>query len=101
LYQRVARNYDVPGDRRERRIPLTARVADDVVSFSGAMPEVAKEKLTVQTSQSPWVGRSEVMTDSRGFYSGSLKLPSGRYKLRLIHRSSGKTSEVTNVHVLP
>jgi len=101
LYQRVARNYDVPGDRRERKIALTARVAEDVVSFSGAMPGLANERVTVQTSQSPWVGRSEVTTNSRGFYSGSLRLPSGRYKLRLIHKSSGRTSEVTSVHVLP
>lgn len=101
LYQRVARTYDVPGDRRERKIALTARVSDDVVSFSGAMPELANARLAVQTSQSPWVGRSEVTTDSRGFYSGSLILPPGQYKLRLIHKSSGRTSEVTSVHVLP
>ncbi|MEW6111842.1 MAG: inverse autotransporter beta domain-containing protein, partial [Thermodesulfobacteriota bacterium] len=101
LYQRVARTYDVPGDRRERKIALTARVSDDVVSFSGAMPELANARLAVQTSQSPWVGRSEVTTDSRGFYSGSLILPPGQYKLRLIHESSGRTSEVTRVRIYP
>ncbi|MBM4327232.1 MAG: hypothetical protein FJ118_08730 [Deltaproteobacteria bacterium] len=101
LYQRVVRNHDVPGDRSERKIALTVRAADDLVSFSGALPELANKRLTVQTSQSPWVERAKVMTDSRGFYSGRLRLPSGLYRLRLIHKSSGKTSEVAVVRVLP
>lgn len=97
LYDRVVRKHDVPTDRTERRITLAANVADDAVVFSGGFPDMPNTRITVQTSQSPWQDSADVVTDSSGHYSGRLRLPPGEYRLRLIHKPSGRTSAVKTV----
>ncbi|MEJ2716988.1 MAG: inverse autotransporter beta domain-containing protein [Deltaproteobacteria bacterium] len=99
LYQKVARKHDLPTDRIQRRITLAARVWDDTVSFSGGFPGLANSRLTVQTARSPWRDRMDVVTDSRGFYSGQLRLAPGRYKLRLVHKPSGRVSRVKTITI--
>ena len=97
LYDRAVRKHDLPTDRKERRIALAASVTRDAVLFSGGFPDIPNARITVQTSQSPWQDAMEVVTDSSGRYSGRLRLPPGTYRLRLIHKPSGRTSAVKTI----
>jgi len=100
LYEKTARKRDLPTDRSERRIALGTRAYDDSVVFSGGFPETPNAALSVQVSQSPWRECMEVVTDSEGFYSGRLPLAPGTYRLRLVHKPTGRASQVTTV-VIP
>ncbi|MBI4964919.1 MAG: inverse autotransporter beta domain-containing protein [Desulfomonile tiedjei] len=97
LYDRAVRKHDLPTDRTESRITLAANVVDDTVSFNGGFPELPNTRITVQTSQSPWQDTEEVVTDSSGRYSGSLTLPPGQYRMRLVHKPSGRASAIKTI----
>jgi hypothetical protein len=97
LYDRVVRKHDLPTDRKESRIALAANVTRDAVLFSGGFPDMPNARITVQTSQSPWQDAMEVVTDSHGRYSGRLTLSPGTYRIRLIHKISGRTSAVKTI----
>jgi hypothetical protein len=99
LRQRVVRNYDTPKDRSERIAMLNTRVVGDMVSFCGAFPEFPNAKVVVQTAQSPWFDHAEVSTDSKGFYLGRVKLPPGSYRLRLVHKPTGRASQESVVEI--
>ena len=99
LRKRVTRNYDLPTDRTEHPVTLHTRVAGDVVSFCGAIPDLPNTRLVVQTSRSPWQDHMEITTDSKGYYLGRIKLPPGHYKLRLVHKPTGKVSEESTITI--
>jgi len=99
LYDRVSRKHDLPTDRTERRVTLAANVYDDTVSFFGGFPDLPHSRVTVQTSQSPWQDAAQVVTDSSGSYFGKLRLPPGEYRLRLIHKPTGRMSGVRTIVV--
>jgi hypothetical protein len=99
LYDRVRRKHDLPTDRTESRITLVANVADDELVFRGGFPDLPNARVTLQTSQSPWQDHTEVITDSTGRYSGSLTLPPGTYRIRLIHKPTGRVSAVKTVEI--
>jgi len=99
LYNRVVRKHDLPTDRTETRLALLASVQDETVIFRGGFPELPNARLTVQVSQSPWRDCSEVVTDSQGFYSGSVKLKPGTYMVRLIHKPTGQVSQERRIVV--
>jgi hypothetical protein len=99
MQQRAVRKHDLPTDRSERRNILAAMVDDDAVIFSGGFPGLAGEPVTVQTAMSPWQDRIEVSTDSDGSYSGRLRLAPGTYSFRLIHKASGRVSEVKTIRI--
>lgn len=99
LHERTARNFDLPTDRIETPLRLAARVIDHTVAFSGAFPDLPHSQVTVQVSQSPWRDAAEVVTDSVGSYRGALRLKPGTYRMRLIHKSTGRTSDVKTVIV--
>jgi hypothetical protein len=97
LYTRVIRQHDLPTDRSERRVTLASAVMDDTVTFRGAFPTLPNSMVTVQVSQSPWEDVKDVRTDSEGTYSGTITLPPGTYRLRLIHRPTGLVTGVTTL----
>jgi len=97
LYDRVSRKHDLPTDRTERRVTLAANVYDDTVSFFGGFPDLPNSRVTVQTSQSPWQDAAHVVTDSSGSYFGKLRLAPGEYRLRLVHKPTGRVSAVRTV----
>lgn len=99
LHERVVRNHDLPTDRTETPLRLAARVVDRTVAFSGAFPDLPLSRVTVQLSQSPWRDAVEVVTDSGGSYRGALRLKPGTYRLRLIHKPTGRTSYVRTIAV--
>lgn len=99
LYDRVVRNHDLPTDRTETPFRLAARVYDRTVSFSGAFPNLPLSRVTVQLSQSPWRDSVEVVTDSGGSYRGALRLKPGKYRIRLIHKPTGRKTDVKTVIV--
>lgn len=99
LYDRVARQHNLPTDRTKTRITLAANVDTDTVSFYGGFPDLPHSRVTVQTSQSPWQDAMQVVTDASGSYYGSLRLPPGEYRIRLIHKPSGTVSAVKTVVV--
>jgi hypothetical protein len=99
LVKRVTRNYDLPTDRSEQPVTLHTRVAGDIVSFCGAIPDLPNSKLVVQTSRSPWQDHMEINTDSKGYYLGRIKLPPGKYKLRLVHKPTGKASVESSITI--
>jgi hypothetical protein len=99
LYDRVARQHDLPTDRTKTRITLAANVDNDTVSFFGGFPDLPNSRVTVQTSQSPWQDAMQVVTDSSGSYCGNLRLPPGEYRLRLIHKATGRVSAVRTIVV--
>ncbi len=101
LYQRVVRKHDLPADRSARRMALAAEVRADAVSLTGGFSDLANSRVTVQTSQSPWRDRMEVLTDSHGCYFARLVLDPGQYKIRVIHKATGRTSEVRSIVVRP
>ena len=99
LFERTKRRHDIPTDRSERRTSFVAHVVDGTVSLSGGFPELPNTEITVQTATSPWRDRTEVVTDSEGFYSARFKLSPGTYKVRLIHKPTGRVSSVRRVTV--
>jgi Inverse autotransporter, beta-domain len=99
LYDRVRRKHDLPTERTESRVTLVANVTDDELKFSGAFPGLSNALVTLQTSQSPWQDHREVVTDSAGRYSGELELPPGTYRIRLIHKPTGRVSAVKTVKI--
>lgn len=99
LHSRMARKNDMPLDRVQKRIRLVAMVWGDTVSFAGGFSSLPNATLTVQTSQSPWKDRAEITTDSNGMYSGQLRLPPGKYKIRLVHQPSETVSNVKTVTI--
>ncbi len=101
LYDRVRRKYDLPTDRTESRVTLATVVSNDTLLFSGAFPDLPNSRVTLQTSQSPWQDHAEAITDSAGHYSGRLKLPSGLYRIRLIHKPTGRVSAIKTVEIGP
>jgi len=99
MVARVRSRLDVPVDRTVTRIALATNISGDAVWFAAGFPDLPNTRVTVQTAQSPWVDRSEAITDSRGACEGLLKLKPGTYRLRLIHKPSGRISDVRTVVV--
>jgi hypothetical protein len=99
LYERPKRARDIPVDRSERRTSFLANVVDGTVSLHGGFPELPNRTVTVQTATSPWRDRAELVTDSEGFYSARVKLPPGKYKVRVIHKPTGRVSSTRLVTV--
>lgn len=99
LYVRPIRQYDLPTDRNERSITLASAVDEDTVTFRGTFPDLPNSQVTVQVAQSPWRDVMELTTDSRGAYSGKVRLPPGEYRVRLIHKGTGLVSGTTRVEV--
>jgi len=99
LYNRVVRKHDLPADRSEKRLNLLASVSQRTVAFTGGFPDLPHAQLTVQVSQSPWRDCAEVVSDSRGLYSGKVTLRPGKYRIRLFHKGSGRISDEREVLV--
>lgn len=99
LVERVVRKHDLPTDKSEKRMALAAAVSDDTVSVSGGFPGLPHTTVSLQTAMSPWRDRMELTTDSYGCYRGRLRLPPGTYRVRLVHKPSGRVSEVRTVTV--
>jgi hypothetical protein len=99
LGERVVRRHDVPTDRAENRVTLAATVSDNTVFLSGGFPGLPNSKVTVQVSQSPWKDWADIATNSSGFYSGAVNLPAGSYRVRLIHKPTGRASAEKPVFV--
>ncbi|MGC9028100.1 MAG: hypothetical protein ACP5LD_00360 [Desulfomonilaceae bacterium] len=101
LYERIVRRHDLPMDRQERPLALAAVVAGETVVFHGSFPELPNSRVTVQISQSPWKDYGEVVTDGKGTYHGRLVLAPGKYRIRLVHKATGVTSEDQVVFIGP
>ncbi len=101
LYERIVRRHDLPTDRQERPLALAAVVVGDTVVFHGAFPELPNSRMTIQISQSPWKDYGEIITDGKGAYHGRLVLAPGKYRIRLVHKATGATSEDRVVLVAP
>jgi len=101
LYERIVRRHDLPLDRQERPLALAAIVAGETVVFHGSFPELPNSRVTVQISQSPWRDYGEIVTDGKGTYHGRLVLAPGKYRIRLVHKATGITSEDQVVFVGP
>ena len=99
LTDRVARKHDMPTDRTENRVTLAATVSDRTVFLSGGFPDLPNSRVTIQVSHSPWQDWADLITDSSGFYSGVANLPPGSYRVRLIHKPTGRTSAERTVVV--
>ncbi len=99
LYEKVTRKHDLPAGKSEYRITLAAQVADNSVIFNGGFPHLPNAWVTVQTSQSPWEDFMDVMTDSTGSFSGRLQLPPGTYRIRAVHKPTGRASKTVTVVV--
>ncbi len=99
LGERVVRRHDIPTDRTENRVTLAATVSDSTVFLTGGFPDLPNSKVTAQVAQSPWKDWADIVTNSSGFYSGSLDLPAGAYRVRLIHKPSGRASAEKTVIV--
>jgi hypothetical protein len=99
LFKRVVRKHDLPTDRSEKRLALATMVSDRNVSFEGAFPDLPHARLAVQVSQSPWRDAGQVTTDESGSYSGSIDLPPGEYKFRLIHKATGRVTAVKTLRI--
>lgn len=99
LHDRVTRKYDLPTDKRESRYTLMADVTDSTLFVSGGFVDLPNSTLTIQTSQSPWQDFGDVTTNEKGAYSATLKLEPGIYQLRMVHKPSGRVSNVKTVVV--
>jgi hypothetical protein len=76
-----------------------ADVSSDELFVSGGFPDLRNAVLTVQTSQSPWQDFGDVATDERGNYSANLRLPPGIYQIRMVHKPTGRMSNIRTVVV--
>jgi len=101
LYQRIVRRHDLPMGRQEKPLALAAVVAGETVVFHGSFPQLPNSRVTIQISQSPWKDCGEIITDGKGIYHGRLVLAPGKYRIRLLHKASGTTSEDQAVLVGP
>ncbi|MBI5248964.1 MAG: inverse autotransporter beta domain-containing protein [Desulfomonile tiedjei] len=99
LHDRVFRKYDLPADKNETRYTLMADTSEDTLFLSGGFVDLPNATLTIQTSRSPWEDFGEVTTNEKGAYSGTLKLERGIYQLRLVHKPTGRVSNVKTVVV--
>lgn len=99
LYGRVTRKHDLPMDKTESKTTLMAEVTDNTVFLSGGFPHLSNSWVTVQTSQSPWEDSMDIMTDSSGAYAGRLDMPPGIYRVRLVHKPTGRVSNVKTIVV--
>jgi hypothetical protein len=99
LYGRVTRKHDLPMDKTESKTTLMAEVTDNTVYLSGGFPHLSNSWVTVQTSQSPWEDSMDIMTDSSGAYAGRLDLAPGIYRVRLVHKPTGRVSNVKTIVV--
>jgi hypothetical protein len=99
LYGRVQRKHDLPMEKSESKTILMADVTDNTVYVSGGFPHLANEWVTLQTSQSPWADAMDIMTDSSGGCAGRIDLPPGIYRIRLVHKPSGRVSNVKTIVV--
>jgi len=99
LYGRVTRKHDLPAGKSESKTILMAEVRDNTVHFNGGFPHLSNAWVTVQTSQSPWEDCMDVLTDSSGSYTGKLDLLPGAYRIRLIHKPTGRISDVKTVTI--
>jgi hypothetical protein len=97
MTSRVRARLDLPVDQTVTRIALATSVYGNAVWFAAGFPDLPNTRLTIQTAQSPWIDRSEAITDSRGSCKGMLKLKPGTYKIRLIHKPSGRVSDVQTI----
>jgi hypothetical protein len=86
-------------DKTESKTTLMAEVTDGAVYLSGGFPHLANEWVTLQTSQSPWEDSMDIMTDSSGAYAGRMDLPPGIYRVRLVHKPTGRISNVKTIVV--
>jgi inverse autotransporter-like protein with beta domain len=101
LNSRINRKHEMPMDRDVTRIALATIVAGNAVSLSGAFPDLPNSRVAIQTAQSPWQDRMEVITDSQGRYRGRFKLKPGRYKIRVLHRGTGRASREQRIVIEP
>jgi hypothetical protein len=99
LDKRVDRRRDHSVTRSKRRISLAARVIGNGVRFGGEFPGLNNGTLTVQTAQSPWKDVTNIRTNGKGYYSGTIMLPEGLYKLRLIHKPTGRATPARRVEI--
>lgn len=99
LQDRTSRKYDFPADRIETKYTLMADVSSDELFVSGGFPDLRNAVLTIQTSQSPWQDFGEVATDEQGNYSASLRLPPGIYQIRMVHKPTGRISNLKTIVV--
>lgn len=99
LYSKVTRKYDLPVDKAEIRATLTAGVSRDSVQLSGGFPLLPNAQIIAQVSQSPWEDWCELTTNSSGAYSAQLNLPPGTYRIRMIHKPTGRISNAQTVVV--
>ncbi len=97
LYQKVSRKYDLPTDRKEHKVTLFTEVEKETLYFSGGFPHLPNSLVTLQTSQSPWGDCLDVTTDDAGAYSGRIQLTPGIYKIRLLHKPTGRLSNPKTV----
>jgi hypothetical protein len=97
LYDKVSRKYDLPMDKTEAKMTLLTQVDGDTLSFSGAFPHLSNSSLTLQVSQSPWADHVEVPTDNSGDYTGQVRLTPGIYRIRLIHKPTGRVTAERSV----
>lgn len=99
LYSKVTRKHDLPLDKSEKKTILMADVSDSAVYLSGGFPKLSNAWVTIQTSQSPWEDYKHIMTDSSGDFAGKLELSPGIYRIRLVHKPTGRVSNVKTVVV--
>jgi hypothetical protein len=99
LHDRAIRKYDLPADKVESRYTLMADMSEDMLFISGGFADLPNSTLSIQTSQSPWQDFGEVATNEKGAYSTNLRLDPGIYQLRLIHKPTGRVSNVKTVVV--
>jgi hypothetical protein len=99
LHDRVTRKYDLPTDKRETRYTLLTDVTNSTLFVSGGFADLPNSTLTIQTSQSPWQDFGDVTTNEKGAYSATLRLEPGIYQLRMVHKPSGRVSNVKTVVV--
>ncbi len=76
-----------------------ADMSEDTLFLSGGFIDLPNATLTIQTSQSPWEDFGEAVTNEKGAYSTTLKLNPGIYQLRLVHKPTGRVSNVKTVVV--
>lgn len=92
LTAKLGRRPPLPMDRSLHNLALQARVEGDTVFYRGGLAHLINTPVTVQTSSSPWQDRGEVVTDGKGMFRGRISLAPGKYRLRIIHKPSGRST---------